>query len=316
MPVAGTKVSAVIVPRVPVMAERHASFVESYGSRYPENVVAVRSSGSEPVQMHRLRQPAGYYEVASEGNLAISLALNGGFSAELDVGTGKFSQTWPQQAFAVVTPNAVVSTFNLDAKLDALNLSVPFSRVQPILRAAIGQGSADAFEPLHTRGVVDTLTASLLLNLWIELAEQGPRGALFVDQALGVLVHRLLRIAEAPVKKAGGGLAPWQVKRVCEAMIATMDHGEQEASLAELALLVGLSANHFCRSFAQSTGQPPHRWMTERRVERAKVLMTDPRLGLTEIALAVGYTSQSTLGRTFARVAGMTPSEWRRTLAD
>ena len=91
-----------------------------------------------------------------------------------------------------------------------------------------------------------------------------------------------------------------------------MDHGEEEASLADLGLLVGLSANHFCRNFARSTRQPPHRWMTERRVDRVKAVMTDPRLTLTEIAFVVGYTSQSTLVRAFARVSGINPSEWRR----
>ena len=84
-------------------------------------------------------------------------------------------------------------------------------------------------------------------------------------------------------------------------MVAALDHGEEEASLADLGLLVGLSANHFCRNFARFTRQPPQDWMTERRVDRAKAVMTDPRLGLTEIALAVCYTSQSTLDRTFAR---------------
>ena len=152
-----------------------------------------------------------------------------------------------------------------------------------------------------------------MATMWIELAQGNSRGRLFVDHAVELLVIRLLRISEVPPKLVMGGLAPWQVKRVCEAMVAAMDRGEEEASLAELALLVGLSANHLCRSFAQASGQPPHRWMIERRIERAKALMTDPRLGLTEIALAVGYTSQNTLGRAFARITGLTPSEWRRT---
>ena len=112
--------------------------------------------------------------------------------------------------------------------------------------------------------------------------------------------------------QARGGLAPWQARLVCEAMVASMDGGEKEVGLADLALLVDLSANHFCRAFAQSTGRPPHRWMTERRIERAKAMMSDPRVGLTEVALAVGYANQSAFGRVFRRLVGTTPSEWRR----
>ena len=109
-----------------------------------------------------------------------------------------------------------------------------------------------------------------------------------------------------------GGLAPWQVRLVGEAMVAAKDRGERAASLTDLARLVGLSATHFCRAFAQSTGQPPHRWMTERRIERAKALLADPRISLTEVAFELGYANQSAFGRMFARVVGTTPSKWRR----
>ena len=167
---------------------------------------------------------------------------------------------------------------------------------------------------LDDPGILFTLKA-LRAKFWMgeqrgqRLAIEALATALCVDLARN---HSSIQRVAHRHRQTSGGLAPWQVKRVCEAMIAAMDDGEEEATLAELALLVGLSANHFCRSFAQSTGRPPHRWMTERRIERAKALMADPRLSLTEIALAVGYTSQNTLGRAFVRVAGMTPSEWRR----
>ena len=140
--------------------------------------------------------------------------------------------------------------------------------------------------------------------------------ALELESRAVLLVARLLRayFGFERVETVSGGLAAWQVRRVCDSMVAAMDRGEEESSLAELAIMVGLSANHFCRAFAQSTGQPPHRWMAEQRIKRAKVLMADSRLNLTEIALAVGYTSQNTLGRAFARITGVTPSEWRRTL--
>ena len=109
-----------------------------------------------------------------------------------------------------------------------------------------------------------------------------------------------------------GGLAPWQVKRTCEAMAATLDLGEEDVGAAELAAMVGLSPNHFRRAFAQSTGLPPHRWITALRLERAKALLGDPRLGLTEIALALGFAGQSAFGRFFQRETGFTPSAFQR----
>jgi AraC family transcriptional regulator len=84
-------------------------------------------------------------------------------------------------------------------------------------------------------------------------------------------------------------------------------------SLAELAALVGLSPHHFCRAFAGSTGQPPHRWLVERRIEVAQqMIAAAPQIGLTEVALAVGYGSQSAFGAAFRRVTGTTPRAWRK----
>ena len=139
--------------------------------------------------------------------------------------------------------------------------------------------------------------------------------ALMVDgltlQLAGHMVRRWSNLSTQPERPlAAAGLAGWQLRRVADNM---QDHLDRDVTLAELAALVGLSPHHFCRAFAASTGLPPHRWLVERRVERAKEMMAaHPRLGLTEVALAVGYSGQSALATAFRRVTGTTPSAWRR----
>jgi AraC family transcriptional regulator len=104
-----------------------------------------------------------------------------------------------------------------------------------------------------------------------------------------------------------GGLTPLQLRRVQHNVDARLD---QDISLAQLAGDCGLSTSHFARAFARSTGVPPHRWLTQRRVERAKGLMrTDA--SLAEIALMCGFSDQSHLTRVFAQVVGITPGRWR-----
>jgi AraC family transcriptional regulator len=104
-----------------------------------------------------------------------------------------------------------------------------------------------------------------------------------------------------------GGLTPLQLRRVRDSIETRLD---QDISLAQLANDCGLSTSHFARAFARSTGIPPHRWLTRRRVERAKELMhTDATLA--EIALMCGFSDQSHLTRVFAQVAGVTPGRWR-----
>ena len=107
-----------------------------------------------------------------------------------------------------------------------------------------------------------------------------------------------------------GGLAGWQLRRTTEYLNV---HLAADISLAELAALADLSPFHFCRAFKQSTGLPPHAWQCARRIERAQDLMAaHPCMGLTEVALAVGYESQAAFGVAFKRATGTTPGQWRR----
>ncbi|EJK80645.1 DNA-binding domain-containing protein, AraC-type [Rhizobium sp. AP16] len=104
-----------------------------------------------------------------------------------------------------------------------------------------------------------------------------------------------------------GGLTPWQLRRARDTINARLD---RDVSLAQLASDCGLSTSHFARAFARSTGIPPHRWLMQRRVDRAKELM---RKGtpLAEIALMCGFSDQSHLTRVFSQSVGLTPGRWR-----
>jgi AraC family transcriptional regulator len=67
---------------------------------------------------------------------------------------------------------------------------------------------------------------------------------------------------------------------------------------------------HFCRAFKQSFGVPPHRYLTDRRIERAK----ERKLSVTEIALDVRF-SESSFTAAFRNCTGETPTDYRRSLA-
>jgi AraC-like DNA-binding protein len=93
---------------------------------------------------------------------------------------------------------------------------------------------------------------------------------------------------------------------------AAMEAAETSLSLETLARMVGLGPAHFCTAFRQSTGLPPRRWQLRLRTERAKTLLADPWLSLTEIALACGYASSSHFATSFRRATGVSPSMYRR----
>jgi len=83
-------------------------------------------------------------------------------------------------------------------------------------------------------------------------------------------------------------------------------------TLTELAAVVGMNPHHFCRAFKQSTGCPPHRYVLNRRVERAKRLLTEDHLPLAEIGLTVGFQNQSHFTTVFHRLTGVTPKTYRK----
>lgn len=78
-----------------------------------------------------------------------------------------------------------------------------------------------------------------------------------------------------------------------------------------LARVSGVSEAHFARRFKEAYGLPPHRYLLSRRIERAKTLLRETDLSITEIAYQTGWNSQGTFGRTFRDVTGESPRELR-----
>ena len=85
-------------------------------------------------------------------------------------------------------------------------------------------------------------------------------------------------------------------------------------TLPKLAEVARLSVFAFVRSFKTSTGLPPHRYILRRRVDRAKVLLSDAALSIADVALRCGFGDQSAFTTTFRRLTSQTPSAYRDTL--
>jgi transcriptional regulator GlxA family with amidase domain len=85
----------------------------------------------------------------------------------------------------------------------------------------------------------------------------------------------------------------------------------EEWPVRRLARVSGVSAAHFARSFKEAFGIPPHRYLLTRRIERAKALLRETDLPITDIAFQTGWGSLGTFGRTFRDVTGESPGELR-----
>lgn len=85
----------------------------------------------------------------------------------------------------------------------------------------------------------------------------------------------------------------------------------REIGLRELAAVAQLSPFHFSRVFKRATGITPHQLVAQRRLDRARQMLSDGNLSLSEIALACGFANQSHFSAVFSRALGMPPGRYR-----
>ena len=129
----------------------------------------------------------------------------------------------------------------------------------------------------------------------------------------------LLRVAAADSapEPAGasllrGGLAPWRARQVS---LFINDHLSGKIRMADLAVLVGLSPSHFFRAFRQTFGLTPTHYVGRQRIQLAQELMVRTQQPLVQIALSCGLCDQSHFTRTFRRLVGTSPRDWRSRFA-
>jgi AraC family transcriptional regulator len=145
-----------------------------------------------------------------------------------------------------------------------------------------------------------------------ELANGGVNGRLYADGLTTALIVHLFRNygqGRQLVHQIAGDLSPTALRRVVEYVEA---HLSEEIGLADLAALAGLSTHYFGQAFKASVGMPPHRYLINRRIHRAKELLLAGQRSPAEIAVAVGFSSQSHMTFNFRRLTGATPSRFRR----
>lgn len=171
---------------------------------------------------------------------------------------------------------------------------------------SLGAGSGDQLAPaIHIR---DPQVERIGWMMQAEQRDGFPGGRLFADGLAAALAARLLALqSRKPLAAvAAGALPTWRLRRVLEYIEA---HLERDLRLAELAAVAGFSVSHFKPLFKQATGLPAHRFVLERRVERARTLLQEGRGSISEIAQACGFSHASHMARSLRRSLGATPSQ-------
>jgi AraC-like DNA-binding protein/ligand-binding sensor protein len=122
-------------------------------------------------------------------------------------------------------------------------------------------------------------------------------------QHLGLLANQLAIRASHP-----------EPESVVKARQFMHDHQSEDISLRDVARAVNMSTFYFCKTFKKATGLTFTDYLSRSRIEKVRQLLVNPNLRVSEVAFEAGFQSLTHFNRTFQRVLGESPTEFRAAL--
>ncbi|MCC8944823.1 helix-turn-helix transcriptional regulator [Bradyrhizobium sp. Arg62] len=162
----------------------------------------------------------------------------------------------------------------------------------------------------------DPLLAEIGFAVASELKIETSAGSLFVESLASSLAARLLQTRASASRtqlfprRAHHGLDQRRLFRVLDYIDANL---EGDLSLESMARIACLSRYHFARAFRQAVGESPHRYVSAKRLERAKALLIRDDRPLVDIALTLNFSSQANFTRAFKQATGQAPGQYCQT---
>jgi len=152
----------------------------------------------------------------------------------------------------------------------------------------------------------DPQVSRLVQALQADVEAGSPTGSLVGELIGDALAVYLANPAAAQPNL--GRLPGVRLNRVLEFIHSNLD---RNIHLEELAEAAAMTAYHFARLFKSTTGSSPHKYILQCRLERAKHLLRDASLSLSQVSLLCGFADQSHLTNVFRKFVGVTPSKYR-----
>jgi AraC family transcriptional regulator len=217
-----------------------------------------------------------------------------------------------ERSVGIMPPGRAIRLLPLDAPFHFLNCA--FERKHFEL---LTETSADDWEEhiAELPAVKERRLEVLMQELHSELLQPGFARDMLIEAVCVMVIVEMARFARrlsADSDRGAGAqtLAPWQMRRIRERLEASLEMGYP--SLEELAELCGISQSHLMRTFKSSTGWPVHKFIAHERLSAAKRLLARDQLSSKEIAAKLGFRSPAYFATAFRRMAGTTPSGYRK----
>ena len=160
--------------------------------------------------------------------------------------------------------------------------------------------------------IKDDQMEHLLLGL-LTVAQDGSYADALVGELLvnALCIRMAKRYARSNLHETPqrGGLPLARLKKVLEFIDTNLD---KKINLRTLADTANMNMYYFAVLFRKSMSVSPHQYFLNRRIERAKQLLSNPKLSVVDVGLQVGFDHPNNFARAFRRLAGLSPTEFRR----
>lgn len=253
---------------------------------------------------------AGEVAEYSQSNHGLNITLSGHLKTYKQSSVGKnFSNCGPNGSVCVVEASQPHSaSWTDDSEILTIHLDPVF-----LQQTAIENEFSPNFELRYgSSEQEDRLVSQIGLALVNEANSDGSSERIYSESLMQTLVLHVLKnysSAKYGIHSLKGGLSGYKLKLVTEYINDNLD---KELSLAELSQIADLSQFHFSRSFRETTGLPPRKFLMKRRVEKAKRLLAESDLPIVEIGFQTGFKTQSHFTSLFRRLTNVTPRVWRQ----
>src|ERR1041384_6930413 len=124
---------------------------------------------------------------------------------------------------------------------------------------------------------------------------------------LSIFAEHLSMISNQVVVQQGNAEPPV----IARAKQFIHEHQGDDLSLGQVAKAVNTSTFYFCKMFKKATGVNFTDYLSRVRIEKAKNLLLNPNLRISEIAYEVGFQSLTHFNRVFKKIVGQSPTEYR-----
>lgn len=263
------------------------------------NVLVSSASGSVVITHSRFDAFEG--EGHAQPYTFLGLCMAGGGRTQKKSDFGQLDDVWQPGRVGLALPGAAQGfSPSMDMLLIAFDLNdVPACHGKKLHAEDLHVAATQLFD--------DQLVSSVLIALLRDAEAHGAASAFF-EHGLSLALHRLAtRTNTNACLPHHYRFNQSRLTGIVDLIEARLD---EDLRVKELASSLGIGTRTFTRMFKHETGFTPYRYLTIRRMERAKTLLKS-NSSVTDTASAVGYANPAKFAAAFRRWVGMAPSEWK-----